>query len=88
MNAVKWRRWGARGRSQAFAKTFAKKLVLRFFDYAALPGNRGGQLMRLMSVHRPRPGTDREGKTRDRKIFCLETGDEVEIDVWLASWNC
>jgi hypothetical protein len=50
-----------------------------------LPGNRGGQLMRLMSVHRLRPGTDRERKeARDAKIFCLGTEDEAEIEVWLV----
>jgi hypothetical protein len=87
MNAVEWRRWGGRGRSQAFAKSFAKKLVLRLITRPSR-GTGGDNLMRLMSVHRPRPGTDREGKTRDRKIFCLETEDEAEIDVWLASRNC
>jgi hypothetical protein len=41
--------------------------------------------MRLMSVHRPRPGTDRERKeARDAKIFCLGTEDEAEIEVWLV----
>jgi hypothetical protein len=43
--------------------------------------------MRLMSVHRPRPGTDRDRdrkEARDAKIFCLGTEDEAEIEVWLV----
>jgi hypothetical protein len=34
------------------------------------------------------PGIDRDWKARDRKIFCLGTEDEAEIETWLANWNC
>jgi hypothetical protein len=64
------------------------KSLSRIFDDAALPENRGDKLMRLMSLHRPRPGIDRDRKARDRKIFCLGTEGGAEIETWLASWNC
>jgi hypothetical protein len=89
---IDWMPWnGGGGAEGGVAKLLPRpslKSLSWIFDDAALPGEQGGTIDEIDSVHRPRTGTDGNRKARDRKIFCLGTEDGAEFKTWLASWNC